>query len=83
MVIAGITTTLANHHISIRPARYKPDGTLTPLIADLQSRHEQRAAADPGYQHAVAEIASIACATREAWSALDSCTVNQLTWFLM
>ena len=43
----------------IRPARYKPDGTLTPLIADLQSRHEQRAAADPGYQHAVAEIASI------------------------
>jgi len=43
----------------IRPARYKPDEPLTPLIADLQSRHAQRAADDPGYQHAVAEIASI------------------------
>jgi carboxyl-terminal processing protease len=43
----------------IRPTRYKPDGTLTPLIPDLQSRHDQRAAADPGFQHAVAEIAAI------------------------
>ncbi len=31
----------------------------------------------------LAEIASIAWATREAWSALSSVTVYQLTWFLM
>jgi carboxyl-terminal processing protease len=43
----------------IRPTRYTPDGALTPLIADLQSKHDQRAAADPDFQHAVAEIASI------------------------
>jgi carboxyl-terminal processing protease len=43
----------------IRPTRYTPDGALTPLIADLQTKHDQRAAADPDFQHAVAEIASI------------------------
>ena len=31
----------------------------------------------------LAEIASIACATREEWSGLCSVTVYQLTWFLM
>jgi carboxyl-terminal processing protease len=43
----------------IRPARYKPEGSLAPLVADLQQRHDQRAAADPGFKHAVAEIAAI------------------------
>jgi len=43
----------------IRPTRYTPDGALTPLISDLQSRHDQRAAADPDFQHALAEIATI------------------------
>jgi carboxyl-terminal processing protease len=43
----------------IRPTRYTPDGALTPLIADLQGKHDQRAAADPDFQHALAEIASI------------------------
>jgi carboxyl-terminal processing protease len=43
----------------IRPTRYTPDGALTPLIADLQSKHAQRSAADPDYQSALAEIASI------------------------
>jgi carboxyl-terminal processing protease len=35
------------------------DGALDPLIADLQRLHEQRVAADPDFQEAVAEIASI------------------------
>jgi carboxyl-terminal processing protease len=43
----------------IRPTRYTPDGALTPLIADLQGKHDQRAAADPDFQHALAEIATI------------------------
>jgi carboxyl-terminal processing protease len=43
----------------IRAARFKPDGTLSPLLADLQSRHEQRTASDPDFQAALAEIASI------------------------
>ncbi len=42
----------------IRAARFQPDGTLTPLVADLQQRHDERAATDPDYRHAVAEIAS-------------------------
>jgi carboxyl-terminal processing protease len=43
----------------IRPARYKPTGSLDALVADLQQRHDQRAAADPGFKHAMAEIAAI------------------------
>jgi carboxyl-terminal processing protease len=43
----------------IRPARYKPSGSLDALVADLRLRHDQRAAADPGFKHAVAEIAAI------------------------
>jgi len=43
----------------IRPARFKAEGSMSPLITDLQNRHEQRAASDPDYQHAVAEIAAI------------------------
>ncbi|MCY1459308.1 hypothetical protein D9M71_767740 [compost metagenome] len=31
----------------------------------------------------LAEIASMAWATREEWSGLSRVTVNQLTWFLM
>jgi carboxyl-terminal processing protease len=43
----------------IRPATFRSDGSLGPVIADLQRRHDQRVAKDPGYQHALAEIASI------------------------
>jgi carboxyl-terminal processing protease len=43
----------------IRPATFRTDGSLGPAIADLQRRHDLRVAKDPGYQHAVAEIASI------------------------
>jgi carboxyl-terminal processing protease len=43
----------------IRPAQVHRDGALDPLIADLQRLHEQRVAADPDFQEAVAEIASI------------------------
>jgi carboxyl-terminal processing protease len=43
----------------IRPARFKPEGSMAPLVADLQRRHDERAATDPGFQHAVAEIEAI------------------------
>jgi carboxyl-terminal processing protease len=43
----------------IRPAPFKREGSLAPLIADLQSHHEQRVAADPDFQHRLEEIASI------------------------
>jgi carboxyl-terminal processing protease len=43
----------------IRPARYESEESLAAVVADLQQRHDQRAAADPGYKHAVAEIEAI------------------------
>jgi len=43
----------------IRPTQFKLDGSLAPVIADLQSRHDERVAGDPDYQHAVAEIESL------------------------
>ena len=43
----------------IRPARFKPEGSMAPLVADLQRRHDERAASDPGFQHALAEIEAI------------------------
>jgi len=43
----------------IRPARFERQGTLTPVIADLQRRHDERVAADPGYQQMLSEIATI------------------------
>ncbi len=43
----------------IRPAPFKREGTLGPVITDLQGRHDQRVAADPDYQHTLAEITSL------------------------
>jgi carboxyl-terminal processing protease len=43
----------------IRPARFERQGTLTPVIADLQRRHDERVAADPGYQQMLSEIAKV------------------------
>jgi len=43
----------------IRPAPFKREGSLAPVIADLQSHHEQRIAGDPDFQHRLEEIASI------------------------
>jgi carboxyl-terminal processing protease len=43
----------------IRPAPFKREGTLGPVITDLQGRHDQRVEADPDYQHTLAEIATL------------------------
>jgi carboxyl-terminal processing protease len=43
----------------IRPAPFKREGTLTPVITDLQRLHEQRVTGDPDYQHMLAEIATL------------------------
>jgi carboxyl-terminal processing protease len=43
----------------IRPAPFKRDSTLAPVISDLQRLHEQRVTGDPDYQHMVAEIATL------------------------
>jgi carboxyl-terminal processing protease len=40
----------------IRPTQFKRDGSLAPMITDLQTRHDERIAGDPDFQHAVAEI---------------------------
>jgi len=40
----------------IRPTQFKRDGSLAPMITDLQTRHDERISGDPDFQHAVAEI---------------------------
>jgi carboxyl-terminal processing protease len=43
----------------IRPATFKREGTLAPVITDLQRLHEQRVTGDPDYQHLLTEIATL------------------------
>jgi len=43
----------------IRPAQFKRDGTLAPVVSDLQRLHEQRVAADPDYQHMLSELGEL------------------------
>jgi carboxyl-terminal processing protease len=43
----------------IRPAPFKRESTLAPVISDLQRLHEQRVTGDPDYQHMLAEIATL------------------------
>ena len=43
----------------IRPAQFRREGTLAPVIAELQGLHEQRVGADPDYQHLLSEIATL------------------------
>jgi len=43
----------------IRPAQFRREGTLAPVIAELQGMHEQRVGADPDYQHMLSEIATL------------------------
>jgi len=43
----------------IRPAQFRREGTLAPVIAELQGLHEQRVAADADYQHMLSEIAAL------------------------
>jgi carboxyl-terminal processing protease len=43
----------------IRPAQFRREGTLAPVIAELQGLHGQRVGADPDYQHMLSEIATL------------------------
>jgi carboxyl-terminal processing protease len=43
----------------IRPAQFRREGTLGPLITELQGLHDQRVGADPDYQHMLSEIATL------------------------
>ena len=43
----------------IRPAPFKREVALAPVITDLQRLHEQRIATDPDFQHLVTEIATL------------------------
>jgi carboxyl-terminal processing protease len=43
----------------IRPAQFRREGTLAPVIAELQGLHEQRVGADADYQHMLSEIATL------------------------
>lgn len=43
----------------IRPAPYKREGSLAPLVAELQRNHEQRATADADFRYIQAEIAAL------------------------
>lgn len=43
----------------IRPAQFRRDGSLAPVIAELQELHSQRVEADPDYQHMLSEIATL------------------------
>ena len=43
----------------IRPAQFRREGTLAPVIAELQGLHAQRVAAEPDYQHMLSEIAAL------------------------
>jgi carboxyl-terminal processing protease len=40
----------------IRPAQFKREATLTPLVAELQREHDERVAGDADYRHAQREI---------------------------
>jgi carboxyl-terminal processing protease len=44
----------------IRPAQFKREGTLAPVVSDLQRLHEQRVEADPDYQHMLSELGELA-----------------------
>ena len=43
----------------IRPAQFRREGSLAPVIAELQGLHEQRVGADPDYQHLLSEISAL------------------------
>jgi len=43
----------------IRPAPFKSEGTLAPVVGDLQRMHDQRVTADADYQHMLSEIATL------------------------
>jgi len=43
----------------IRPAPYKTEGSLAPLMAELQRNHEQRATTDADFRHMQSEIAAL------------------------
>jgi carboxyl-terminal processing protease len=43
----------------IRSAQFRREGTLAPVIAELQGLHDQRVGADPDYQHMLSEIATL------------------------
>lgn len=43
----------------IRPAQFRREGTLGPVIAELQGLHDQRVGANPDYQHMLSEIATL------------------------
>jgi carboxyl-terminal processing protease len=43
----------------IRPAQFRREGALAPVIADLQRLHEQRVAGDADYTHLLSEITSL------------------------
>jgi len=43
----------------IRPAQFRGEGSLTPVITDLQRLHEQRVTSDADYQHLIGEIATL------------------------
>ena len=43
----------------IRPAQFKRDGTLAPVVSDLQRLHEQRVAADADFQHLISEVTTL------------------------
>jgi carboxyl-terminal processing protease len=43
----------------IRPAQFHGEGSLAPVITDLQRLHEQRVTGDADYQHLIEEIATL------------------------
>lgn len=43
----------------IRPAQFRREGTMGPVIADLQRLHDQRVAGDADYTHLLSEIATL------------------------
>ncbi len=43
----------------IRSSNFKPDGSLTPMLAELQRDHDTRIATDPDFQYAEGEIAAV------------------------
>jgi carboxyl-terminal processing protease len=55
----------------IRPAQFKREGSLAPLITDLQASHEKRVAGDPDYRHTLEEIAAIDAMRRQKTVSLN------------
>jgi len=43
----------------IRPAQFRREGTLAPVVAELQGLHAQRVSSDPDYQHLLTEIETL------------------------